>query len=55
MITEQDLEIERNRINMIKQAQKDYEKAKVEYYAELKAKHEMRKLESDTIKEVWDD
>jgi hypothetical protein len=55
MVTEQDLEIERNRINIIKQAQKDYEKAKGEHYAELKAKHEMRKLESDTVKEAWDD
>lgn len=55
MVTEQDLEIERQNIKRIKQAQKDYQQAKAIHYAELKDKHETNKLMSDTVKEVWDE
>ena len=55
MITEQDLQQERDNIKRIKQAQQSYMEKKAARYAGLKEKLEMNKLISDLSKEVWGD
>lgn len=55
MVTEQDLQQERENIKRLKQVQRSYLEKKVARYAELKEKLEMSKLTSELNKEVWDE
>lgn len=55
MITEQDLQQERDNIKRLKQVQRSYLEKKAVRYAGLKEKLEMNKLISELDKEVWDE
>ena len=55
MLTEQDLQQERDNIKRLKQAQRSYLEKKAARYAGLKEKLEMNKLISDLNKDVWDE
>jgi len=55
MITEQDLQQERDNIKRLKQVQRSYMEKKAARYAGLKEKLEMNKLISELNKDVWDE
>lgn len=55
MVTEQDLQQERENIKRLKQVQRSYLEKKAARYASLKEKLEMNKLTSELNKEVWDE
>lgn len=55
MVTEQDLQQERDNIKRLKQVQRSYMEKKAARYAELKQKLEISKLTSELDKEVWDE
>lgn len=55
MVTEQDLQQERDNIKRLKQVQRSYMIKKAARYAELKEKLEMNRLISELNKDVWDE
>lgn len=55
MVTEQDLQQERENIKRLKQVQRSYLEKKAARYASLKEKLEMNKLTYELNKEVWDE
>lgn len=55
MVTEQDLQQERDNIKRLKQVQRSYMEKKAARYAELKRRYEIQRFTSEANKDVWDE
>lgn len=52
-MNDKDIEFKRKRYNLIKQAQKKYNKKKAEHYEALKYQYETKTTVNNECKEVW--